>query len=136
VRKIIWFSLGVLAAIAGLLMAVSVFLWHAAGLSTRANPGALETWAARRARSMVIPTGAKNLANPLTDSPELLTEARAHWADHCALCHSNNGSGDVEIGKHMYPQAPDMRRPETQNLTDGELFYIIQNVIFHAACGI
>lgn len=27
----------------------------------------------------------------------------------------------------MYPPAPDMRRPETQQLSDGELFYIIQN---------
>ena len=33
------------------------------------------------------------------------------------------------MGKHMYPPAPDMRKPETQNLTDGELFYIIQNGI-------
>jgi Cytochrome C oxidase, cbb3-type, subunit III len=57
------------------------------------------------------------------------TAARAHWADHCAACHSNNGSGDAEMGKHMYPPAPDMRQSETQSLTDGELFYIIQNGI-------
>jgi mono/diheme cytochrome c family protein len=61
------------------------------------------------------------------DSPEALAEARAHWADHCAACHANNGSGDVEMGKHLYPPAPDMRQADTQNLTDGELFYIIQN---------
>ncbi len=29
----------------------------------------------------------------------------------------------------MYPPAPDMRQAGTQNLTDGELFYIIQNGI-------
>jgi hypothetical protein len=33
------------------------------------------------------------------------------------------------MGKHMYPPAPDMRRADTQSLTDGELFYIIQNGI-------
>ena len=33
------------------------------------------------------------------------------------------------MGKHMYPPAPDMRQADTQNLTDGELFYIIQNGI-------
>jgi hypothetical protein len=27
----------------------------------------------------------------------------------------------------MYPPAPDMRAADTQNMTDGELFYIIQN---------
>lgn len=34
-----------------------------------------------------------------------------------------------EMGKHMYPAAPDMQQAETQNLTDGELFYIIKNGI-------
>jgi hypothetical protein len=29
----------------------------------------------------------------------------------------------------MYPPAPDMRQANTQDLTDGELFYIIQNGI-------
>jgi hypothetical protein len=31
------------------------------------------------------------------------------------------------MGAHMYPPAPDMRAPLTQDLSDGELFYIIQN---------
>lgn len=33
------------------------------------------------------------------------------------------------MGKHLYPPAPDMRNAETQNKTDGELFFIIQNGI-------
>jgi mono/diheme cytochrome c family protein len=99
------------------------------GFSARAQPSVLERWAARRARAMASPAGAKERTNPVPDSPEVLAEARAHWADHCAACHSNNGSGEAEMGKHMYPAAPDMRQAETQNLTDGELFYIIQNGI-------
>jgi mono/diheme cytochrome c family protein len=78
---------------------------------------------------MALPVGAKKRANPVPDSPKALAEARAHWADHCAACHSNNGSGDAEMGRHMYPPAPDMRQLDTQSLTDGELFYIIQNGI-------
>jgi mono/diheme cytochrome c family protein len=78
---------------------------------------------------MALPTDAKERTNPVPDSPEVLAAARAHWADHCAACHSNNGSGDSEMGKHMYPPAPDMRKADTQNLTDGELFYVIQNGI-------
>jgi len=31
------------------------------------------------------------------------------------------------MGKRTYPPAPDMRRPETQQMSDGELFYVIQN---------
>ena len=33
------------------------------------------------------------------------------------------------MGKQMYPPAPDMREPSTQQMTDGELFYIIENGI-------
>jgi mono/diheme cytochrome c family protein len=33
------------------------------------------------------------------------------------------------MGKHLYPPAPDMRKQDTQHMTDGELFYIIQNGI-------
>ncbi len=35
----------------------------------------------------------------------------------------------MEMGKHMYPQAPDMRSLKTQQMSDGELFFIIQNGI-------
>ena len=52
-----------------------------------------------------------------------------HWADHCAVCHANDGSGDTEMGSHMYPRAPDMREKRTRQLTDGEIFFIIENGI-------
>lgn len=45
------------------------------------------------------------------------------------MCHANDGSGQTEIGRNLYPKAPDMRGPATQSLTDGELFYIIHNGI-------
>ena len=31
------------------------------------------------------------------------------------------------MGQGLFPKAPDMRQPATQQLTDGELFYIIEN---------
>ena len=76
-----------------------------------------------------MPPDASSRMNPVSNSPEVLEAARAHWADHCATCHANDGSGDTVMGKNLYPPAPDMRLPETQQLTDGELFYIIQNGI-------
>jgi mono/diheme cytochrome c family protein len=129
-RNLIWFLAGALALAVIVCGGGLLFLAKQTnGFSARAQPGAVERWLARRARSMAVPAAAKERANPVQDSPEILAEARAHWADHCAACHANNGSGDVEMGKHMYPPAPDMRQPDTQNLTDGELFYIIQNGI-------
>lgn len=99
------------------------------GFSAREQPSALETYVARTARRLAVPSGAKSEKNPLTASPELMVDGRAHFADHCAICHANNGSGNTEIGRNLYPKAPDMRLPQTQNLTDGELYYTIHNGI-------
>jgi mono/diheme cytochrome c family protein len=97
------------------------------GFSARANPSALETFAAREIRRLSIPATAKNAANPFQAAPDVLRQAQEHFADHCATCHANDGSGKTEIGQNLYPKAPDMRLPQTQNLTDGEIYYIIHN---------
>jgi mono/diheme cytochrome c family protein len=128
-HKLGLFLAGALSAIALLLGAGGVFMVGTHGLSAREQPGALEQWVAREARSLAVPKDARNRTNPVPDSSQVQADARAHWAGHCATCHANNGSGDVEMGKHMYPQAPDMRQAETQQMTDGELFFIIQNGI-------
>jgi mono/diheme cytochrome c family protein len=123
------FLAGVLSAIVVALLGGGVFVMGARGFSARDRPSVLEQWMARRARDMAAPADARDRTNPVPNSPEVLAEARAHWADHCAGCHANNGSGDTEMGKRMYPPAPDMRQPETQQMTDGELFFSIQNGI-------
>jgi len=97
------------------------------GLSTRDKPSALEAYMALGFRRGAIPAGARALKNPVPPAAEMLVQGRNHWADHCAICHANNGAGDTEIGRSLYPQTPDMRRPETQSLSDGELYYIIRN---------
>jgi mono/diheme cytochrome c family protein len=97
------------------------------GLSARDQPTSLEDLVARKLRRAAIPAKAKTLQNPLPSTAEMLIRGRNHWADHCATCHSNNGSGDTMIGKNLYPKTPDMRLPDTQSLTDGELYYIIRN---------
>ena len=87
----------------------------------------MEIVIARNARHLAIPSSARAAQNPLLDSAEDLREARLHFADHCATCHANNGSGDTIIGKGLYPKPPDLRLPETQNLSDGEIFWIVEN---------
>lgn len=118
-------ALAVVAAGAGLIFLKT----RANGFSARAQPSFLETRAAQTARRMALPSGARDRRNPLAKSDEVLADARAHWADHCALCHANDGSGQTELGQGMYPPSPDMRKEPTQGRTDGELFYIIENGI-------
>jgi len=112
--------------VAGSAMAV-IFVLSARGFSARDQPSGLERWFARWARSASVPRDARSLVNPVPNSAEVQAAARAHWADHCAVCHANDGSGDTPMGKRSYPPAPDMRLAPTQEMTDGALFYIIQN---------
>jgi mono/diheme cytochrome c family protein len=106
---------------------VALLLWH--GSSAREQPAAIEAFVARRLRRLAIPHNARRATNPVSATPDILAAARAHFADHCAICHANDGSGKTEIGKGLYPKAPDMRERDTQSLSDGELFYIIHNGI-------
>jgi len=123
------FFLGIVFVVVVALLTGLALIRQSRGFSTRDQPTAMESWAARKARDMAMPAGAKSKTNPVGNSPEVLEAARAHWADHCASCHANDGSGDTVVGKNLYPPAPDMRLPATQQLTDGELFYVIQNGI-------
>jgi mono/diheme cytochrome c family protein len=111
------------------LLGFAAFTLTAHGFSAREEPTAIERWMAGQARYAALPAEARNAKNPVANSPEVLEQARAHWADHCAACHANDGSGDTPLGKHSYPPAPDMRQAYTQQMTDGELFYIIENGI-------
>lgn len=111
----------------GLAAVVGVGAMAMAGMSARPEPGRLEMAVAPRLRSLAIPASAKQAANPVPASAEAIADGLEHFADHCAICHANDGSGDTEIGRALYPRAPDMRKAQTQELSDGELFYIIEN---------
>ena len=99
----------------------------ATGLDARAQPSAIEARLARSVRMLAIPRATRNRANPVRASADVLAEGMSHYADHCASCHAANGSGDTEMGRGLFPKPPDMRLAATQNLTDGELFYIIEH---------
>lgn len=114
-----------LVAVALVIVAAASFLHN--GLSSRAKPTFFEAILARNARHLAIPAGVRKQQNPIPDSPDNLRDARLHFADHCAICHGNEGTGDTPIGKGLYPKPPDLRVEETQKLSDGELFWIIEN---------
>jgi len=125
-RRTLFLSI-IVAGIAG----ATAFGWMTIrrGFSARDNPSAMEAYVATAARKLSVPASERNAKNPYAPTPEILSDARSHFADHCATCHGNDGSGKTEIGQNLYPKPPDMRQPETQNLTDGEIYYIIHNGI-------
>lgn len=121
----------VLGAVAAVLVVGAWGYWfvRSHSFSAREKPTALEASIARRLRWLATPPGVRDLKNPVEATELNIAEARDHFADHCAVCHANNGSGDTQIGAGLYPPPPDMRDSATQSLTDGELFYIIKNGI-------
>ena len=123
-RNLLWLAAGAMGILVVAGLGGLVFLKTGAhGFSARAEPSLVEAFAAEQTRAMALPAGAKDRPNPVSTSKDVLDEAMAHWADHCSVCHANDGSGQVGMGRQMYPHAPDMRKARTQNLTDGEIFY-------------
>ena len=109
------------------LLAAAVASFTHNGLSARAQPSALEAAAAAVMRKLAMPASARDAKNPVANSPQVQQEARLHFADHCAICHGNDGSGDTMMGHGMYPKPPDLRAAQTQERSDGEIFWIIEN---------
>ena len=121
-RLVLW-----LAFLVVLVAAAGMFLVQGRGVSAREEPSWIETRLALFMRGWMTPSTYKGLQNPVSNTPENFLAAREHFADHCASCHNNDGSGNTEMGRNLYPKVPDMRLPRTQTLSDGELFYIIEN---------
>jgi len=107
----------------------ALLLVQGRGVSTRPEPSWAETRVALFLRGWLTPPTYKGLKNPVTASADNFVAARQHFADHCASCHANDGSGATELGRSFYPKTPDMRLPRTQQLSDGEIFYFIENGI-------
>jgi mono/diheme cytochrome c family protein len=97
------------------------------GISARVEPTSVETAIAGKLRRLGIPRPFRELRNQVASSEQVVAAGRAHFADHCAICHANDGNGQTELGRNLHPRAPDLRLALTQQLTDGELFYIIEN---------
>jgi mono/diheme cytochrome c family protein len=112
--------IGIIAIAAG-----GVVYLRQSGAGARGDAGRIERSLARVARRYAIRATSSPRQNPLRPSAADLADGMAHFADHCASCHANDGSGNTEMGRGLYPKAPDMRLAATQELQDGELFEII-----------
>ena len=118
-----------LAAVASALGSAIVYSIVSGGLSAHDQPSRVEEVLARAMRGWATPHSMRDRTNPVSPTPDVINQALSHFADHCSTCHANDGSGDTEIGRGLYPRVPDMRATNTQLLTDGELFSIIEHGI-------
>lgn len=124
-KKLIYYA-GVPVSLVVILIAA--FIWFVnRGFSARDQPSFVETVVARSVRNLAIPSDYKALKSPRQISESDITAASEHFAMSCAVCHAVDGRGGTSIGKNLYPKVPDLTKAETQNLTDGEIYYIILN---------
>lgn len=122
-------ALFVLVVAMALLGVAAAYTVARRGFSTRAEPSRVEAMLAWTMRRLATPQAVKARPNPVSPTGTVLQQALEHYADHCAACHANDGSGDTDIGRSFYPKVPDMRAAGTQSLSDGELFSIIEHGI-------
>jgi len=122
-----WKPFALLSLVVAIAAAIYVALLIRNGFSATAEPSSVERVVARTVRNLAIPSRARNETNPWKAVPDTLKEARETFTDRCAVCHGNDGSGQTRVGRNLYPKPPDLRLPQTQSLTDGQIHYIIKN---------
>ena len=120
-----WRSLLLALLVLGVLGILCSYLIVLRGFRASSEPSYLEARLARAIRDFAIPGGERRQKNPLAADAAAISHGREHFLRECAICHGVDGSGKTQLGVNLYPRVPDLRAPATQNLTDGELHYII-----------
>ena len=116
------------AAIAALILAaLFAFFIKARGFRASSTPGVFETSATRLLRDFAIPRRERGRKNPLAGDEQARAQGRDQFLARCATCHGSDGRGATPIGANVYPRVPDLLTSATQDLTDGEIRYIIAN---------
>lgn len=81
------------------------------------------------ARVRSIKAHAAGIMAPTTlDAPAGIVAGTAHFADHCASCHSAPGVEAEDMAEGMYPKPP-VLTDAAKKWTPGELFWILKNGI-------
>jgi predicted CXXCH cytochrome family protein len=118
-------AIAFLALIVAVAFGAAVITWR--GFSATSPPSPFEVKVARFLRNFAIPGAESRKANPVAKDPVALQQGRDAFLTRCASCHGVDGRGTTPIGTNEYPRVPDLHSGLTQDLTDGEIHYIIEN---------
>lgn len=104
-------GIGLLSGIA--LLAAAPLLWQSA-------PQAKDA-------AYSVPADIAAKENPVHPTAAGLAQAKKMYGWDCAMCHGKDGGGDGDMAPQLKAKLKDYRDPTVlKNMTDGELFYIIQ----------
>jgi mono/diheme cytochrome c family protein len=75
-----------------------------------------------------IPADYVGKPNPVKPTPELQARVKKQYGWDCAMCHGDTGNGKGDVAAEQKLTVRDFRDPASlAKLSDGEIFYIIQN---------
>ncbi|EEF60524.1 c-type cytochrome [Pedosphaera parvula] len=122
------FLIGFVCGLAAVfLIGLVLIVTGAFDFSASSKPGVIENKLAPYAfeRSMVRRAPKQN--NPFTNEPSALAVGMAHYKENCIICHGAPGSEPVELAMGLNPSAPSLQEPDIQQISDGQMFWIIKN---------
>lgn len=64
---------------------------------------------------------AATVASPISPTPENVARGLVYYQYYCVFCHGTAGDGNGYVGQSYVPKPPDLRAPQLQAQTDGEL---------------
>lgn len=112
-------------------LAVAIGAWAALGhltLSALNEPSLAEVRVATMVKHYLVRRSCRGLLPPPTaDDAINVANGRMQFGAHCSVCHGRDGRTPTEVGRWMYPRAPDLGSATVQRWTDAELFWIIKN---------
>jgi mono/diheme cytochrome c family protein len=104
------------------LMGAPGFLWQQAPASPAQTPPA----AAAATGGAAVPASYVGKPNPVKPTPELQERAKKLYGWDCAMCHGASGDGKGDVAAQQKLAMNDFK-DSLAKLSDGEIFYIIQN---------
>lgn len=122
----IWAAISVIGVIA--VSIVGIVMWSR-GFNSRAEPPKLEDSVAMAVHDSSIPERYQKMKNPLATGSINLVEAETHYEEHCAVCHGDSGNGEPKFHGLMYPRPTNLLSDDTQQMSDGEIYFIIKQGI-------
>lgn len=124
-RTVIFFASPLIGvALAG----VSFAMWF--DLSALPEPGSLESYMATEGKRWLVyrESHSARSQEPSATS-ESLENGQMIFGAQCADCHGIDGRTPTDIGRALYPRAPDLGAAEVRHWSDPELFWIVRNGI-------
>ncbi len=121
-RFLVGLVLGILVPflVLGVVIATGVF-----DMSALRPPGAVERLVGGALVDRSTERRAPKARNPLPLSAEVLRAGLHRYRDDCLGCHGAPGIPPADVGKGLNPPAPELSSADTQDASDGELFWVI-----------